>query len=112
MKSLETEGWLPDVNVWVALCSDRHEHHRAAASWLETINGPIYFCRVTQMSLLRLLTNRNVMGADVLTPVRAIATYSALRADYRVKFAAEPAEIEERWLDMMRLPEASGSAWN
>jgi predicted nucleic acid-binding protein len=36
-------GWLPDVNVWLALCSDRHEHHLAAAEWLDSVAAPVFF---------------------------------------------------------------------
>ena len=28
-----TEGHLPDVNVWITLASDRHEHHEGARRW-------------------------------------------------------------------------------
>ena len=71
-------GWLLDVNVWLALCSDRHEHHHAAANWLADVLEPVYFCRVTQMSLLRLLTNPKVMGEDLLSPEEAINVYREL----------------------------------
>jgi predicted nucleic acid-binding protein len=74
----ETNGWLPDVNVWLALCSDRHEHHGKATDWLEAVRTPVYFCRVTQMALLRLLTNPKVMETDILTPQNAIGVYKEL----------------------------------
>ena len=112
MESSRAEGWLPDVNVWLALCSDRHVHHRIAAQWLDSVQAPVFFSRVTQMGLLRLLTNIRVMEDDVLTPQRAIAVYQELRADERVEFIGEPAEAEERWLAMMSGPAASGSLWD
>jgi toxin-antitoxin system PIN domain toxin len=111
MESSKTEGWLPDVNVWLALCSDRHVHHKVAAQWLDSVQSPVFFSRATQMGLLRLLTNVRVMEDDVLTPQRAIAVYRELRADERVGFIEEPAEAEEKWLSMMSGPAASGSAW-
>jgi len=63
------------------------------------------------MSLLRLLTNRKVIGLDVLTPESAVTVYRELLADNRVTFAAEPMDVEHRWLSMMRMPAASGAAW-
>lgn len=38
-------GCLPDVNVWIALVSDRHEHHAIARSWFDSVIGPVLFCR-------------------------------------------------------------------
>jgi len=44
MESSEISGWLPDVNVWLSLCSDRHEHHGVASNGLAAIREPVYFC--------------------------------------------------------------------
>ncbi|MEI7820056.1 MAG: hypothetical protein WCK55_03995 [Verrucomicrobiota bacterium] len=50
---------LLDVNVWLALAADGHTLHVPAKKWFtgrgETLCA---FCRVTQMALLRHLTNR------------------------------------------------------
>jgi toxin-antitoxin system PIN domain toxin len=111
MSSPADGGWLPDVNVWVALSSDRHEHHALAVRWLERIPGPVFFCRVTQMSLLRLLTNSKVMGEDILTPAAAVATYHQWLSDDRVRFAPEPGGAEDLWLSMMSGRVESGATW-
>ncbi|HEY0758459.1 MAG TPA: hypothetical protein VGD59_04290 [Acidisarcina sp.] len=64
--------YLPDVNVWIALASNRHVHHQAAKAWFETLaDERSVFCRITELGFLRLLTNIHVMGEDVLTPERA-----------------------------------------
>ncbi len=76
-------GWLPDVNVWI----------------------------VTQMAFLRLLTNRKVMGEDVQSPFEALTVYADFRADERVRFTAEPDDLEKTWLLLMNVPTASGNAW-
>ena len=94
MESSEISGWLPDVNVWLSLCYDRHEHHQQAVNWLETVRIPVYFCRVTQMSLLRLLTNPRVVSSDILTPQDAIGVYRELRSDERVRYTHGPANIQ------------------
>ena len=102
---------LPDVNVWIAAASDRHEHHATARQWFDSASAPICFCRVTQMAFLRLLTNRKVIGDDMLSPAEAIAVYRQLFSDERVRFEAEPANLENAWVSLMSIGAASGSAW-
>jgi uncharacterized protein len=89
---------LPDINVWVALVSDRHVHHGLARDWFTAIPGTgAAFCRVTQMGFLRLLTNSRVMGDDVLNQRQAWDVYEQLARDQRVVFAWEPPNIEPVW---------------
>jgi len=89
---------LPDINVWIALASDRHVHHEEAKKWFAEIEpGGAAFCRVTQMGCLRLITNRHVMGADVVTQKEAWQVYQNLSKDQRVTFLHEPSGIEDGW---------------
>ena len=104
-------GWLPDVNVWIALASDRHEHHAIARPWFDSLTQVACFCRVTQMAFLRLLTNSKIMDEDVLSPSNALAVYADLLTDERVRFPAESNEVEKTWLSLMNVPAASRSAW-
>jgi toxin-antitoxin system PIN domain toxin len=80
----------PDVNVWLALSYDGHVHHASAAAWLREQEQPIYFCRFTELGLLRLLTNEQVMGADVLAQRAAWRVYRRWLEDDRVGFHDEP----------------------
>jgi hypothetical protein len=58
--------YLPDVNVWIALASDQHIHTASATAWLQSVrNEQVAFCRITELGLLRLLTNVHVMGDEV-----------------------------------------------
>ncbi len=84
---------------------------RLAADWFSAANELIWFCRVTQMTLLRLLTNRIVIGTDLLRPVEAVSVYRRLLNDSRIRFADEPDGVEGEWLSLMEVPEASGSVW-
>ncbi len=102
---------LPDVNVWIAAASDRHEHHATARQWFDATPAPICFCRVTQMAFLRLLTNPKVMGEDILSSAEAIVVYRQLFADERVRFEPEPPNIENTWVSLMSMSAASGSTW-
>ena len=104
-------GWFPDVNVWIAIASDRHLHHDAARRWFSSAVAPVYFCRVTQMAFLRLLTNPKVMAGDSLSPTGAIAIYRQLAEDERVRYAPEPSNVEEVWISLMRRGAGSGGAW-
>src|SRR5215469_14949525 len=102
---------LPDVNVWIAAASDRHEHHAAARQWFDSSSAPICFCRVTQMAFLRLLTNPKVMGEEILSPAQAIVVYRQLLADERVRLEPEPPNIEDVWISLMSMSAASGGTW-
>ena len=93
---------LTDVNVWVALAAERHEHHSRARAWFYSLGEEeAVFCRVTQMGFLRLLTSRAVMGEDALDPLDAWQRYRYLRLDWRVSFSSEPAGLEQAWVDLM-----------
>lgn len=93
---------LCDTNIWLALALSGHVHHRASRAWLDTINAPgvIHFCRATQQSLLRLLTNRTVLRVwQPTTDHReAWAAYAAFLDDDRIVLAgAEPDGLEAQW---------------
>lgn len=90
--------FLPDVNVWLALASQRHMHAAICGEWLGSIvTGRAVFCRVTQMSLLRLLTNASVMGDDVLSSKDSWRAYRTILADERILFVPEPNDLEAEW---------------
>ena len=55
-----------DANVWLALLWGRHIHSERAREWLErSPEEKFFFCRFTQLTVLRLLTSAVVMGNDV-----------------------------------------------
>jgi toxin-antitoxin system PIN domain toxin len=104
--------FLPDVNVWLALASRRHIHAPICAAWLNSIEGgEVAFCRVTQMGLLRLLTNESVMGLDVLSSRDAWRAYRTMLADERVQFAPEPFALEEEWRKMTAQDRPAPKIW-
>jgi len=103
---------LPDVNVWIGLTSNRHVHHALATSWLESLaDTRLAFCRITELGLLRLLTNGHVMGPDVLTPRQAWRVYDQWRMDPRVDFLLEPAGFGERWRELGDKVVGGPNAW-
>ncbi len=89
---------LPDINVWIALVYDGHEHHGAARVWFEENEAAeARFCRVTQLGLLRLLTLSAVMGEDAVGQRDAWGVYDSLVSDPRVSFCGEPGGLEPVW---------------
>ena len=89
---------LPDINVWIALASDRHLHHSPAKEWFLSLErGSAAFCRVTQMGFLRLISNPKVMAEDTVSRRDAWRIYERLSRDHRVFFSPEQPELEKAW---------------
>ncbi len=81
------KSFFPDVNVWVALSYRGHQHHSVAVSWFEDLNGETAsFCRVTQLSFLRLVSHPRIMGEDLKSQSEAWQAYDLLLSDERVSF--------------------------
>lgn len=86
---------LCDANLLLALVYDGHIHHVQAAAWLEkqTIQEAV-LCRITQMALLRLLSNSTIMGPNVCTHERAWQAWDLIMNDERFLFMGEPSSFE------------------
>ena len=108
---------LCDSNVWLALALSKHAHHAAAREWFEAVPDPrsVLFCRATQQTFLRLLTNASVLspyGNPPLTNRQAWAAYQALLADDRIAFRSEePAGLEAQWRRFAVRETASPKIW-
>jgi len=104
-------------NVWLALALSRHSHHAAAREWLETVEEPasVIFCRSTQQTFLRLLTNASVLGPfgnPPLTNRQAWSAYEAFLDDDRIAVRAdEPAGVEPLWKELAMRGTASPKLW-
>ncbi len=87
-------SFLVDLNVWLALTISGHVLARAAQEWLSKLPKPrtrLLFCRITQLGLLRLLTNARTAGPqNVLTVADAFGVYDRWLRDPRVEFVPEP----------------------
>jgi toxin-antitoxin system PIN domain toxin len=103
----------PDVNVWIALTSERHIHHPVAARWFESLgeDARLCFCRITQISLLRLLTTQAVMGTEVMTQPEAWQVYDRWHEDARVSLLDEPVGIESAFRSHSRSRLPSPKEW-
>lgn len=104
--------YLPDVNVWIALTSDQHVHHKAAKRWIQKLETEkLAFCRITELGFLRLLTNRHVMAEGTLAPAQAWDIYDTLRMDSRITFVPEPPGFSSHWCQTGNLISGGPNAW-
>jgi hypothetical protein len=102
---------LLDVGVWLAAAWGRHVHHPSVAAWFEQQSQSFVLCRVTQMSLLRLLSNSAVMGSDVVARSAAWNVVDEFRADSRVVWADEPLHLEPVWRALSARDDSSHKLW-
>jgi uncharacterized protein len=103
---------LVDANVWLALAFSDHAHHHVAVSWFEGLGEEeAAFCRITQMALLRHLTNEKLMGRFTLSQRAAWESYDAFRDDGRVAYADEPPGLEDSWRRLTRSRETRHRLW-
>jgi toxin-antitoxin system PIN domain toxin len=103
---------LPDVNVLLALVAAGHTHHAVAREWFVAREADsVGVCGVTQMGLLRLLTNPKVLPSGAHSIRRAWDVSNELLADKRVFFEYEPPELETAWTGMMNHPTTGPSSW-
>jgi len=89
-------SFFPDLNVWLALSVASHSHRTDAWSWLNLVphEARLIFSRYTHIGLLRLLTNRSVMGEQTLTLRKAWGVYDRWLSDPRVDFYPEPRDLD------------------
>jgi len=108
-------GILADVNVWLATVVEQHPHHRFAVDWWRERIMPaertVCFCRVTQLGVLRLLTNEVVMGSARRTAEQAWRDYDRLLDQKPVAYLAEPGGLTECLRRYSSGPAPSVSRW-
>ena len=86
---------LVDVNVWIAMAIEDHEAHHAAVRWA-TNAAPesAVFCRVTQLVVLRLLTNSRILKQNACGMREAWDVYDRMCAAPFVRgLMSEPANL-------------------
>ena len=102
----------PDVNVWLALLLEDHVHRATAKRWWESTQSDLIgFLRVTQLSVLRLLTTQAAMNNRPLRMPQAWAAYDCLFGDDRVAFVDEPGGIEAAFRKYARQNHAAPKLW-
>jgi toxin-antitoxin system PIN domain toxin len=102
---------LVDVNVWLAAAWARHAHHAIAKQWVDAEEDDMAFCRVTELSFLRLISNRAVTGDDTLTRRQAWDLLRALQRDPRIQFAPELRGLAPIWIAFSKRDDRSHLLW-
>jgi uncharacterized protein len=101
-----------DANVWLALLWSRHIHSEKAREWFDrSAEEQFFFCRFTQLTVLRLLTTESVMRKDVRTLSQVWELWDKIWADPRVAFLPEPDDLETELRAQTRSPSRSPKVW-
>jgi uncharacterized protein len=102
----------PDSNVWLAiLCADHNHRPAAVAWWNATKAETIAFNRITQLGVLRLLSNDKAMNGNPLTNTAAWAAHDRLFEDDRVAMMNEPGGLETHFRQHSAAPRSSSKLW-
>jgi uncharacterized protein len=101
-----------DANVWLALFWGRHIHSEKARQWFDrSSDEQFFFCRFTQLTVLRLLTTESVMGRDAKSMSQAWELWDRVWADSRFSFLPEPDGLELEFRAQSRLSSKSPKVW-
>jgi len=83
-----------------------------ARRWFERVGDQqFFFCRFTQLTVLRLLTTEQIMGKDTKTMSEAWNLWDRIWADSRIVFLPEPDDLEKDFRSRSRLPSPSPKVW-
>jgi len=83
-----------------------------ARRWFEqSADEQFYFCRFTQITVLRLVTTREIMGKDTKNMSEAWNVWDKVWADSRIAFLPEPDGWEKEFRKHSRLPSRSPKVW-
>ena len=108
---MNTSNFL-DANVWLALLWSRHAHSERARVWFEGASEEqFFFCRITQLTVLRLLTTQAIMGSDTRSMSEAWKLWDRIWEDDRFVFVAEPEGIESEFRARSQSLSASPKVW-
>lgn len=99
------------MNVWLALLLEDHIHRALVRQWWDSAQSGMYFLRLTQVSVLRLLTTPAAMNGRPLRMTEAWSSYDHLFDDDRVAFLDEPANIDVVFRKYSSKRHASPKLW-
>ncbi len=86
---------LVDVNVLLAMFAVRHKHHVAASRWRDGLRaGELGICRSVQLSVIRLLATRRVMGEETMSAADGWRMLDDVMGDDRVAWVEEGEGIQ------------------
>jgi toxin-antitoxin system PIN domain toxin len=101
-----------DANVWLALIWSRHVHSEKAREWFEQASAEqFFFCRFTQVTVLRLLTTEAILGKDTQSMSGAWRLWDRVWSDPRIAFLPEPEHLEKEFRSRSQLSMRSPKVW-
>lgn len=102
-----------DVNVILPLILAQHPHRDVASAWWsDQADQSVVFTLPVRMAILRLLTNRKLMGDGVLKPEDAWMTVNELIADARAILRTDsPPGLDLLWLSFVRGRDSTPNLW-
>ena len=105
--------YLADVNVLLAILVDGHPHHQQAMNWWQDCqDGDIALVLPVHMALLRLLTNKSVMGSSQMSNSSAWKYVNLLRNDPRIQSNnCEISQYQAAWFDFVKDRQPSPNLW-
>ena len=87
-------------------------HSEKARQWFERSSEErFFFCRFTQVTVLRLLTTETVMEKDVRSMSEAWEVWDKIWADTRMALLPEPEGLEAEFRAQSRLSSRSPKLW-
>jgi len=96
-------SYLIDANLVLALVVRGHAHHELARSWYRGLeDGQFGLCRLVQLTVIRLLATKRVMGDSVMPVSAGWRLLRELAEDSRVVFVGEDGETERLLPTMWR----------
>src|ERR1700730_11562824 len=105
--------YLADVHVWLAIAHEAHIHHERAREWFHRLDrDQAWFCRFTQMGLLRLLTNYKVMGDRARTQRGAWEIVDQFNRNGRVQYLDEPPGVTDAFRSLTQRDRRGNSSWS
>lgn len=103
----------PDLNVWIALTYAKHAHYDCAHRWYADLpdDAHLFFCRLTQIGFLRLVTTPAVMGNEVLDQATAWNVYDDWLREGGASFLDEPPGVERAFRSLSRSNTVAPKNW-
>jgi toxin-antitoxin system PIN domain toxin len=100
----------------MALSFQGHFHHDIAREWFESLDdrddARLCFCRITQLSFLRLITTEAVMGKDeALSQRQAWDVFDRWLEDSRVFFLEEPPNLDKVFRGISKQTRPAAKHW-
>ncbi len=100
------KSYLVDANVALALLARSHAHHEFARIWYRGLGDEEFgLCRLVQLTVIRLLATKRVMGEAVMPVSAGWRVLGELGEDPRVVFVGEDEETERVLPTMWRYAE-------